>query len=241
MDYTEMLRDSFAYTRQGILGNGGRWMRLILATILLAIPMNGYMVRVYRGTDSAPEVDQWGSLFIDGLKLMVIAFIYSIPIFIVWLLTYGSMITILLSGNPDPAALSGWEPNMGLVVLMYLAEIAVALVLPTVSVRFARTGSFSEAFNFRAITDHIGTIGWINYVIAVFLVAILIAVPVMVIVFIFVVLGIVLATLANFSFAAIVGLIAAAVLVFLLLMPLFMVFQARYWSRLYDSAAVLPQ
>jgi hypothetical protein len=35
---------------------------------------------------------------------------------------------------------------------------------------------------------------------------------------------------------AILGLIAVAVLLFLILAPLFMVFQAHYWTRLYDSA-----
>jgi len=238
MDYTEMLRDAWTFTRQGVFGNGGRWIRLVLAIILLAIPMNGYMMRIYRGAESAPEVDQWGRLFIDGLKLIVVSFIYSIPIWLVWLATYGTMMAAIFSGKADTAMLSGWEPNLGLVMLMYIVEIAVALVLPVVAIRFARTNSFSEAFNFREIVNHMAKIGWLNYIIAVFLVAIIIAVPVMVLVFVFVVLGILLAAYTGFSLAAILGLVAVAVLVFLILSPLFMVFQARYWTRLYDSAAV---
>lgn len=233
-----MLRDAWTFTRQGVFDNGGRWIRLILAIILLAIPMNGYMMRIYRGATSAPEVDQWGRLFIDGLKLMVVSFVYSIPILLVWVVTYGAMMAGLFSGKMNEAAVSAWEPNMALVALMYIVEFAIALVLPVVSIRFARSNSFSEAFNFTAIFDHIAKIGWINYVIGVFLIAIIVAVPVTVLVFIFVFLGIALAALTGFSITAILGVIAVAVLVFLILMPFFMVFQARFWTRLYDSAAV---
>jgi hypothetical protein len=167
---------------------------------------------------------------------MIVAFIYSIPIWICWLVTYGAMMAAIFSGHADSATMAGWEPNLGLMILMYIVEFAVALVLPVASVRFARSGRFPEAFQFAAIADRIGRIGWINYIIAIFLVAILVAVPVMVLVFVFVVLGIFLAAITNFSFAALLPLIAIGVLIFLIILPLFMVFQARYWTRLYDSA-----
>ncbi|MGA2122290.1 MAG: DUF4013 domain-containing protein [Methanoregula sp.] len=237
MDYTEMLRDAYAYTRQGVFENGSRWIRLILAIVLLSIPMNGYVMRVYRGAGSAPEVDRWGRLFIDGLKLMVVAFIYSIPVLVVWLITYGAMVAAILSGQTVGAAVAGWTPNLGLVMLMYIVEFGVALVLPIASIRFARSDRFSEAFHFGAIVDQIRRIGWINYVIGIILVAILIAVPVMILVFVFIILGIFLAALTNFSPIAILGLLAVAILLFLILAPLLIVFQARYWTRLYDNAA----
>lgn len=232
-----MLRDAYAYTRQGVFENGSRWIRLILAIVLLSIPMNGYVMRVYRGAGSAPEVDRWGRLFIDGLKLMVVAFIYSIPVLVVWLITYGAMVAAILSGQTVGAAVAGWTPNLGLVMLMYIVEFGVALVLPIASIRFARSDRFSEAFHFGAIVDQIRRIGWINYVIGIILVAILIAVPVMILVFVFIILGIFLAALTNFSPIAILGLLAVAILLFLILAPLLIVFQARYWTRLYDNAA----
>jgi hypothetical protein len=231
-----MIRDAYTYARQGVFENSGRWLRLILALILLAIPVNGYVMRIYRGEGSAPEVDRWGRLFIDGLKLMIMAFIYSIPIWIIWLVTYGALMAAIVSGHAESAAMAGWEPNLGLMILMYIVEFAVALVLPVASIRFARSGRFSDAFQFAAIADQIARIGWLNYIIAIFLMAIIVAVPVMVLVFVLVVLGIFLAAITNFSIAALLALIAIGVLVFLIILPLFMVFQARYWTRLYDSA-----
>jgi len=236
-----MLRDAWAFMWQGVFGNGGRWIRLVLATILLMIPMNGYVMRIYRGAESAPEVDQWGRLCIDGLKLIIVSFIYSIPIFIIWVVTYGPMMAGIFSGKMSDAALTAWEPNMALIVLLYVVEFVITLLLPIVAIRFARTNSFREAFNFGAIVDQIKKIGWVTYIIGVILVAIVIAVPIMILVFIFVILGIVLAAFAGFSITAILGIIAVAMLVFLLIAPFIMVFQARFWTLLYDSAAIPPQ
>jgi hypothetical protein len=73
MDYSHVLDDAFHYTKEGIFGSADRWLKLVLATICLGIPMNGYIMRVYRGADPAPDVDQWGTLFVDGLKLIVVA------------------------------------------------------------------------------------------------------------------------------------------------------------------------
>jgi hypothetical protein len=241
MDYLDMLRDAWAFMWQGVFGNGGRWIRLVLATILLMIPMNGYVMRIYRGAESAPEVDQWGRLCIDGLKLIIVSFIYSIPIFIIWVVTYGPMMAGIFSGKMSDAALTAWEPNMALIVLLYVVEFVITLLLPIVAIRFARTNSFREAFNFGAIVNQIKKIGWVTYIIGVILVAIVIAVPIMILVFIFVILGIVLAAFAGFSITAILGIIAVAMLVFLLIAPFIMVFQARFWTLLYDSAAIPPQ
>jgi hypothetical protein len=238
MDYTDIVRDALTYVRQGVLENRGRWLRLILALILLAIPMNGYVMRIYRGETPAPEVERWGRLFVDGLKLMIVGLIWSIPILVIWIVTYGALVAAVISGNTH--SLSGWTPNIGLVLLMYVAEIAVGLLLPIASIRFARSDRFGEAFNFRAIIDHIGRIGWISYIIGLLIVAVLVAVPIVALVCIFILLGIILAAITGFNLAVVLGIIAIAVIVMLLISPLFTVFQARYWTRMYDSAVPVP-
>jgi hypothetical protein len=198
--------------------------------------MNGYIMRIYRGETPAPEVDRWGRLGIDGLKLMIVGLIWSIPILVIWMFTYGSLVGAILSGNLRSLASTHWTPNMGLVLLMYLFEIVIGILLPVASIRFARTNLFSEAFNFRAIVDHIGRIGWLGYILGLIIVAIIVAVPIMAVVCIFVLLGIMAGLITGSSLAAILGTIIVAVLVILLISPVFVVFQARYWTRLYDSA-----
>jgi hypothetical protein len=236
MDYTEIVRDSLTYTRQGVFDDGGRWLRLILATILLGIPMNGYIMRIYRGEAPAPGVDRWGRLCIDGLKLVIVGLIWSIPILVIWTFTYGALVAAILSGDMHSPAFTGWAPDLRLLLLMYLFEIVIGILLPVASIRFARSNRFAEAFNFRAIAGHIGKIGWLGYILGLIIVAVIVVVPVLALVCILVLLGIAAALLSGSSLAVIPGIIAIAVLVILILSPLFVVFQARCWTRLYDSA-----
>ena len=52
MDFGNMLGDAFTYTKEGVLGNMNRWLKLILAILCLGLPFNGYILRVYRGADT---------------------------------------------------------------------------------------------------------------------------------------------------------------------------------------------
>jgi hypothetical protein len=183
MDFADMLGDAYAYTKEGVLGNTNRWLKLILAIICLGLPFNGYVMRVYRGITPAPDVDQWGMLFFDGLKLLVMGIIYAIPLMILWVLIYGSMFLAIFSGSMDETAMAAFAPNLFLMLLFYLVEIAVAVILPVAYIRFARTGTFSDAFNFSAIIETIGKIGWLNYIVALVLVSIVIGIPVFILIF----------------------------------------------------------
>jgi hypothetical protein len=239
MDFGTMLDDTFAYTKQGVFENADRWPKLILAIICLGIPMNGYVMRVYRGIQPAPEVDNWGSLFVDGLKLLMVTLGYAIPVFILYITIYGSMFLAALSGRTGhvyPGMVSGWAPNSGFIGLLFLIEIAVGLIIPVASIRFARTNSFSEAFNIPAIIKYIGKIGWINYIIALILITLVIAIPIAILVFGFILLAGIVFFLFKVSTIAILGFVIALLIIILTLAPLFVVFQARYMTRLYDSA-----
>jgi len=233
MDYGKFLDDAFSYTRNGIFGDLNRWVALIAAVILLGIPMNGYVMRIYRGTDAAPEVDQWGTLFIDGLRLLVIGLIYSIPFWIVWAAIYGSFFTTLMQGNAE--AMAGWEPNMALLLLMYAIQIAIGIIIPVASIRFARKESFAEAFNFSAIFKTIGTIGWLGYILALIIIALVIGIPIAIIVFGIIIAGGAALYLIGGGGAAFAGIIALLILIMLLISPLISVFQARYMTRIYES------
>jgi hypothetical protein len=237
MDFGNLLGDAFAYTRDGVFGNVNRWLKLILAIICLGLPFNGYVMRIYRGVPSAPEVDNWGTLFVDGLKLLIVGIVYAIPIMVIWVLLYGFMILALFSGRPDDAAVTSFAPNLVLMILMYIIEIIVGIIMPVASIRFARTGSFSEAFNFNAILETIGKIGWVNYIIALVLVSLVIAIPICVLVFAIILIAGATIFLLKLGLAALLGFILCGILLILILAPLFGVFQARCMTQVYDSAA----
>ena len=126
-------------------------------------------------------------------------------------------------------------------LVMFVFQIVIALFLPVAYIRFARTGLFSEAFNFSAILDTIRRIGWINYIVAVLLVNIIVSIPVCILVFIFIILvmvGLVAAMAAGTAGLVLLVLLLVFMLaVILVILPPLSVFQARYMTRLYDCAA----
>ena len=110
--------------------------------------------------------------------------------------------------------------------------------MPVASIRFARTGTFAEAFNFSAIFETIGKIGWLNYIIALVLVSIVVSIPIIILIFGFILIGgVSLFLLKEAGVFLFLGLLVLMILLILILSPLFGVFQARYMTRLYDSAA----
>jgi Protein of unknown function (DUF4013) len=238
MDFVNMLGDAFTYTREGVLGNMNRWLKLILAILCLGLPFNGYIMRVYRGATPMPEVDQWGTLFIDGLKLLAVGIVYAIPLMILWMLIYGTMFLAIFSGSMGEDAMAAFAPNMLLMMLFYIGEIAIAVILPVAYIRFARTGIFADAFNFSAIFATIGKIGWLNYIVALVLVSIVVSIPVIVLIIGFILVGgVSLFLLKEAGVFVFLGLLVLMVLLILILAPLLGVFQARYMTRVYDSAA----
>ena len=236
MDFGLLLDDALSYTKQGVFGDMNRWIKLILAIICIGLPFNGYVMRIYRGAHSAPEVDQWGTLVVDGLKLLIVGLIYAIPLFVLWVLAYGRMLMAVASGNINSVMIQSWTPNLIFVGLIYVIEIIIAVIVPVASIRFARTSSFAEAFNFSAIFGTIRKIGWINYIIALILISLVIGIPICIIIFGMIAIGGIAIWTLGGGIAAILGLILALVLVILVLAPLFGVFQARYMTLVYDSA-----
>jgi hypothetical protein len=219
MEYGLMVRDSFAYVREAVIGKWMQWLLLVIATILLCLPLLGYSLKVLRGEKPAPEVTGWGTLFIDGIKYAIVSLIWAIPCLIILFLGLWSFIAaIVLENNPQAAfaALSGAALYLLLFVIL---AIITGLLASMGIVRFARTGSMGEAFNFGAILETIGRIGWGTYILA-FVVLIIVQVIISIIT-------------GIFNMIPVLGVIIQLVLI----API-TIFQARYICQLYDAAGV---
>ena len=214
MDFGNMVGESFAYAKDAIVGKWMQWLLLLIATILLAIPLMGYTLKVFRGEKPAPEVNEWGTLIIDGIKYLIIALIWCIPCLIIAFVTIGAGITAYVM---NPAAMMGIAGGMmaGILILVIVAFITGLLATIGI-VRFARTGSMGEAFNFGAILETIGKIGWVDYIIALIIIGIIIGV-------------------IEFILMAIpyVGM-----LLLFLLTPLLVLWHARFICGVYDNAGM---
>ena len=142
-----------------------QWVLLIVATILPCIPLLGYSLKVLRGEKPAPEVDGWGTLIIDGIEYLIVSLIWALPGIIIFVVALGAMIGAIISG--DTAAAMGLAGGAILGLILFVIVAIITGLLATIGiVRFARTGSMGEAFNFGAILETIGKIGWGGYIIA---------------------------------------------------------------------------
>lgn len=255
VDFGKITGDSFGYAKESLVGHWGKWILLIILALLpaipivfgivlgvvaiftapsmviptiiimiilaiiLALPLLGYTVQVYRGETPAPEVQNWGSLFSNGLKLFVVYLIYAIPVLILAAVVLGSALwTIFLSAGQSMA-----NPNelMGLfgavmfgVLILALVALIIWLIEATAIVRFARTNSISEAFNFSEIFAHISKTGVGAYIVALIIMGLIV--------------GIITFVLNIIPYIGPV--------ILLIVMPVIILFQARFLCLLYDSA-----
>lgn len=216
MDFGNMIGDSFEYAKEAVVGKWNQWLMLIIATILLGIPLAGYSLKVLRGEKPAPEVTDWGTLFIDGIKYIIVALIYAIPIIIVIAIMMVIGFGAAMTGDPTAIMAGAGIALIGMLVAIVLAFI-IALFEIIGVVRFARTGSIGEAFNFSAILATIGKIGWGSYIIA------LIVLFVVAIIY-----GIIVAIIQMIPILGI--------LIYLCLIAPWTLFCSRYICQMYDSA-----
>jgi hypothetical protein len=192
---------------------------IIIAGILLSFFISGYVVRIYRGIKPAPDFDEWGTLFVDGLKLQIVTLIWFLPLIIVILAALGFSIAGLAS--PGSGSIGLLLVLLLMFAIMMVLAIVVSLFVPMALVRFARTGSICEGLRFSAISEHIGKIDWGQYIVA------LIILFVAMLIF-----GLVVMVL---SFIPFIGWVLK-----LIAIPLLTVFTARYYTLLYEQGEPQP-
>lgn len=192
----------------------------IILAIILAFPLLGYLVLIYKGEKPAPEVTNWGALFSNGMKLFIVHLIYAIPVLIIAAVVLGSTIfTVILSASQmvtNPQSMMGL---VGALIFGFIILIIVAFIIWIIEamavIRFARTNSIGEAFNFGEIFARISKIGVGSYILALIIMAVIIGIIVVIL--------------------EMIPIIGAIIL--LIVSPVLALFQARYLCLLYDSPA----
>ena len=212
-----MIGDSFAYAKDAVLGKWMQWLLLIIATILLTIPLLGYTLKVFRGEKPAPEVTGWGTLIIDGIKYAIVSIIWAIPCIIIFFLLLGNLFGAI--ATMDTGAMIAFISGA---IISFIVLVIIAIItglLATIGIiRFARTGSMGEAFNFGAILETIGKIGWGSYIIAMIV--------------------LIIVQLIFFGVISCLNLIVPmlGLVVELIVLGPYTIFMARYLCQVYDAA-----
>jgi hypothetical protein len=191
---------------------------------ILSFFLSGYTVRIYRGIKPAPDFNEWGNLFVDGVKLAIVWFLWFLPLLIILIATIAIAIASYVSMKATVAA----GPNLallGIILLSILVECILFVIVMLFgiigAVRFSRTGSIREGIRASAILATIRSMGWFQYILALIL----------------------------FGVACIIYVIITAVLtlipylgwvIVLVVTPLFTIFTARYFALVYEQGESQP-
>lgn len=118
MEIGKSLGDSLEYAKEAVWGKWSRWILLIISTIIFPLIL-GYTMEIYRGKKPAPELEHWGKLFIDGLKLIVAQIIWAIPVIIIAILVIGGSVFALMSDMSSGALMAAFAAMaMGIIILV---------------------------------------------------------------------------------------------------------------------------
>jgi hypothetical protein len=126
---------------------------------------SGYMVELLRNvTDNSaeplPNWDNFGQKFMNGLILVVVGFVYALPIILLTCLPIGVLtIPAILSGNGDLGdagqaimAVGGFL-SFCLFSFAAIYGLVLSVIYPAILVIFSREGTFASCFKLREVFD----------------------------------------------------------------------------------------
>jgi Protein of unknown function (DUF4013) len=181
MDIGEIVNDAIRYPSSD-------WKKVIIFGILfilsfLIIPLFlviGYMFRIIKasiaGSDELPDFDEWGEMFIDGLKVFVVQIVYMIPALIILGISFVSIFASIGTLNAMQTAGTVASPLAafslfsgaafaGIFIAGIYAIIVGLIVYMAIAYMAYYDGELGAAFRFREILDWIAAIGWVDYII----------------------------------------------------------------------------
>lgn len=132
----------------------GGVLSLFSFLLLPILPVYGYLVRVIRqrlaDEPKPPVFDDWGDLFVDGLRALVVIIAYMLVPMVVGTITVGGSIVALATGTEAGAA-----AGLGGLFVGFLLTAVLALVFGYIAagalVNFVREDSVAAAFDFGTI------------------------------------------------------------------------------------------
>lgn len=173
MDIGEIISDSISYPSQD-------WKKVLILGILtiisiLVIPVflvMGYFFRILKssiaGFDELPDFDEWGEMFIDGLKMFVVQFVYLlIPLIVIFIGMLASLASISVTDTgtmTNPVLFMGLMGGTAIIgiILAILFELVGSIAVANMALNNSELGA---AFRFSEILEKISMIGWGKYIV----------------------------------------------------------------------------
>ena len=179
MELGEIISDAATYP-------SSNWIKVIILGVIIiiaallspfiigiipAIFAMGYIFRILKasiaGVTELPEFDEWGEMFIDGLKVFVAEIVYLIiPVIIIMAGTWTAMVSMMQVVGPSvsPTGAFGLIGGVALLGVLLMLIIGAILVIAITNMAYYN-GDLGAAFRFSEILGIIAKIGWGNYII----------------------------------------------------------------------------
>jgi uncharacterized protein DUF4013 len=241
----EIFKDSFEYSYKdpkSIFKLG-----ILSALIEFVIPIFfvlGYGYRItyigltgtINGDDPLPKFENWTKMFIDGLKVFLVRFIYLLPGTIVFLIPHQRPYGMNILPN---TSLVGFEIGIiAITLLLWLIFYLFSTV--AISNMVNNNGSLRTAFDFKEIITIIRSIGFLKYI-KFYLGCIILGIGLVTTVFgIILLLGVSITFLLRFFFELGAYLTGGLIITFfsavsaLFLVPFFLTFESRAIGLIYN-------
>lgn len=150
-----MLEEAINYPRNSddvvetiLIGGVLTLLSFLLLPMFLVFGYYGRVLRAAEDDEPEPPVfDDWGDLFVDGLKLFAITLAYFLIPVIVFAASVGSVLVAAISGNDVAIASTLGGALLGFSVASLLSLVAWYL-LPAALSNYARTDRIGSAFAF---------------------------------------------------------------------------------------------
>jgi len=142
-------RNSDSAVKNVVIGGALLFLSFLLVPTFFVL---GYVVRSLRhvldGIEEPPEFDEWGELFMDGLKAFAIGLAYSlVPTVIAIVAVVTSGATLGLTGPGRSGGLVVGLIALGALALLTVVSLLLVYVLPAAIVAWVRTDSLGAAFS----------------------------------------------------------------------------------------------
>jgi multisubunit Na+/H+ antiporter MnhG subunit len=148
------------------MSNGILISVLGLIGFLVGLLGYGYPFRIIKsslaGISELPEFDEFPNMFIDGIKVAIVGFIYSLPAILIILIFAATTILSILV-NPSAAGIAA-SSIIGAGIGILIAGLYMLIIIPIIAMAIANMayndGELGAAFRFSELLDTIANIGW---------------------------------------------------------------------------------
>jgi len=171
MGLSNDLNESAQYTGS-IFQRLGELIILFIVSIIPVVDFIalGYYAKIVRddpSSKSAPKLEMYADMFVEGLKIVVVGVIWALIIAIVAVII---AVPFLAAGayawltNPTQFASAGWIFALGSFAVVFgIIAFFVGIIAFMGIIHMVKKKSFGKAFAFGEIFGAIGKIGWLNY------------------------------------------------------------------------------